>query len=137
MTNSFTPSIELEKNTFNMFDTVAFRKLLIDNNVIITVIGFVIASNTNELINSLYRNIMFVCNEDNQNNENQKKTNNKKCNKNVSIVQLLYNYKLPINIYPLSYYEIYLGRFFISILKFILSCIIAFYLSRFINDILN
>ena len=34
-------------------------------------------------------------------------------------------------------YNMYVGEFFISLVKFILSMLFAFYISRFLNDIIN
>lgn len=109
MSNTFTPKIELNSKTFslNMDD---FRKFLIDNNVTITIVGFAVGYYLRDLIDSFYTNIMFC--EDNLDFFN---------NYNICIFN--------IKIYP--------GRFLISLLKFLTSVILVFYIARFLNDLAN
>ena len=124
----FTPKFELNPTTFNIFDTVQFRKFIIDNNVSATIVAFTIAGNMNRLIDSLYDNILFTCE-----NEHLKKEkdnySDKKCLSNFDYLKtkkIIYN----------NYY-IYYGTFIIDFLKFFISIIIAFYLSRLINDLFD
>lgn len=124
MTDKYTHEYEFEKNTFNLFNISDYREFLVDNKVIITVVGFVIANNMTKLIDSFFDNIILVCNEN--------KTTEELCDNNKSIIDIIYYFKITI-----GNYNIYLGRFFISILKFIISITIAFYISRILNDIIN
>jgi large-conductance mechanosensitive channel len=124
MSKNFQRGFELEKQTFNLFKTNDFRNFLVDNKLIVTVVGFVLASNMNVLINSFYDNILLVCKED-----ITKSNIDDECK---SIIDYINEYKITI-----INYNIYIGKFIISILKFIISIIIAFYISRLLNDILN
>ena len=124
MTDNYTTEYEIENNTFNLFKIDKFRRFLIENKVIVTVVGFVIGNHILKLIDSFFDNIILVCNDG-----NEKKEIDIKCR---SIIDHIYYFK--ITIYR---YNIYFGKFFISILKFIISCIIAFYLARLLNDIIN
>ena len=121
MTNIYTPLFE--PNTFNLFKTEKFREFLVKNNVSVTVVGFVVANHMLKLIDSFYNDIIFVCNEENM---KEKPTD---CR---SILDHIYYFKLTF-----FYYNIYIGKFIISIFKFICSCMIAFYLARFLNDLIN
>lgn len=123
MSKKFQPGFEIENDTFNIFKTDNFRKFLVDNKIIVTIVGFVIANNLNILISSFYDNILLVC------KENIKQINEIKCKSTIDIIN---EYK--ITIYN---YNIYIGKFIISVFKFITSIIIAFYISRLLNDILN
>ena len=122
----FTPNFELNPTTFNIFDTVQFRKFIIDNNVSATIVAFTIAGNMNRLIDSLYDNVLFTCEREHL---KKNESSEKKCLSNFDYLKtkkFIYN----------NYY-IYYGTFIIDFLKFIISIIIAFYLSRFINDLFD
>ena len=122
MTDAFDPEYEFEKDTFNLIQTDKFRKFLVENRVAVTVVGFVVANNLVRLIDSLFDNIIFV-------NEETKRKNIKN---NISIMDSIYYFKITI-----FKYNMYVGEFFISLVKFILSMLFAFYISRFLNDIIN
>lgn len=124
----FTPKFELNPTTFNIFDTVQFRKFIIDNNISATIVAFTIAGNMNRLIDSLYDNILFTCENEHLKKEKDNDSN-KKCLSNFDYLKtkkIIYN----------NYY-IYYGTFIIDFFKFFISIIIAFYLSRFINDLFD
>tara|TARA_B000000475_G_C15975565_1_gene438806 strand:+ start:1093 stop:1422 length:330 start_codon:yes stop_codon:yes gene_type:complete len=108
--NTFTPEFELEKNTFNFLNMVNFRRFLIENKVSVSIVSFAVAYYLKELIDSFYANIMFC--EDNTKNIDTF---------NVCIFGI----------------NIRLGRFIISILKFCISCILVFYIARFLTDLVN
>ena len=110
MTNTFTPKFELESSTFNLFNMDKFRKFLIDNNVSVSIVSFAVAYYLKELIDSFYENIMFC--EDNT----KKLTNYELCILNIKIK---------------------IGKFIISILKFLVSCLLVFYIARFLTDLVN
>ena len=123
MTDKYTPAFEFEKNTFSLLNTSDFREFLIENKVIVTVVGFVFATNILKLIDSFFDNIILVCSSNTSNNLN----NNCK-----SFVDYIYYFKITIH-----HYNIYIGKFIISLIKFFLSIIFAFYIARFVNDIIN
>jgi large-conductance mechanosensitive channel len=108
--DTFTPEFELEKNTFNFLNMVNFRRFLIENKVSVSIVSFAIAYYLKELIDSFYENIMFC-------EDNTKKIDTF----NVCIFGI----------------NIRLGRFIISILKFSISCILVFYIARFLTDLVN
>lgn len=110
MTNTFTPKFELESGTFNLFNMDKFRQFLIDNNVSVSIVSFAVAYYLKELIDSFYDNIMFC-------EDNTKKIDS-------------YN----ICIFGIN---IRFGRFIISFLKFFISCILVFYIARFLTDLVN
>ena len=69
MTQSFTPKLELENNSFKFHDFTEFREFLIDNKVIVTIVSFTIATYLNELIKSFFDDFIFCflapdCDED-------------------------------------------------------------------------
>ena len=109
MTNSFTSKIDFSKETFSL-SLVEFRKFLIDNNLSVTIVGFAVGYYLRDLINSLYDNIIF-------------------CEDNLSYI---INYSICIlNI------KLYIGKFILSLLKFIVSVLLVFYIARFIKDFIN
>jgi hypothetical protein len=89
---------------------VNFRRFLIENKVSVSIVSFAIAYYLKELIDSFYENIMFC-------EDNTKKIDTF----NVCIFGI----------------NIRLGRFIISILKFSISCILVFYIARFLTDLVN
>lgn len=109
MINNFTPKIDLNPKTFSL-NIVEFRKFLIDNNITITIVGFAVGYYLRDLIDSFYTNIIF-------------------CEDNLKYINDYYICIFNIKIYP--------GRFIISVFKFIVSVILVFYISRFLNDIVN
>ena len=109
MTNKFTPQIDFDKSTFS-FNLVEFRKFLIDNNVIVSIVGFAVGYYLRDLIDSLYENIIFC--EDN--------------------LQHIINYSFCI-----LNFRLYIGKFFIALLKFLISVLLVFYIARFLNDFIN
>jgi large-conductance mechanosensitive channel len=108
--NNFNSNFEIEQNTFNFFNIDEFRKFLIENKVSVSIVSFAVAYYLKELIDSFYENIIFC-------EDNTKK----------------------IDAYDMCIFgiNIRLGRFIISILKFIVSCILIFYIARFLTDIVN
>lgn len=108
--NNFTSRFEMEKNTFNFLNIDEFRKFLIENKVSVSIVSFAVAYYLKELIDSFYENIIFC-------EDNTKK----------------------IDTYDICIFgiNIRLGRFIISILKFTVSCILIFYIARFLTDIVN
>lgn len=109
MTNSFTQKFEFEANTFS-FNLDTFRKFLVDNNLIVTVVGFAIGWYLKDLIESFFQNIILC--EDN--------------------LDFLTNYNLCIlNI------KIYPGKFLLSLVRFLISTLLVFYIARFLNDLIN
>lgn len=108
--NNFNSNFEIEQNTFNFFNIDEFRKFLIENKVSVSIVSFAVAYYLKELIDSFYENIIFC-------EDNTKK----------------------IDVYDMCIFgiNIRLGRFIISILKFIVSCILIFYIARFLTDIVN
>ena len=106
----FTPGIEIEKSTFNFFKTDEFRKFLVENKVSVSIVSFAIAYYLKDLIDSFYENVMFC-------EDNTKK---------------IYNYEVCI-----LGINIRFGKFIISIGKFLVSCILVFYIARFLTDLVN
>lgn len=108
--NNFNSNFEIEQNTFNFFNIDEFRKFLIENKVSVSIVSFAVAYYLKELIDSFYENIIFC-------EDNTKK----------------------IDAYDMCIFgiNIRLGKFIISILKFIVSCILIFYIARFLTDIVN
>jgi len=109
MTPKFTPEIKLDAKTFSL-NLTDFRKFLIDNNVTITIVGFAISYYLRDLIDSLYNNIMF-------------------CDDNLKTINEYNICIFNIKIYP--------GKFLISLLKFLVSALLVFYIARFLNDVVN
>tara|TARA_Y100000814_G_C12061601_1_gene309721 strand:+ start:72 stop:404 length:333 start_codon:yes stop_codon:yes gene_type:complete len=110
MGTKFTPKIEIETNTLNFFNLENFRKFLIENKVSVTIVSFTVGYYLKDLIDSFYENIMFC--EDNT----KKLTNYELCILNIKIK---------------------IGKFIISILKFLVSCLLVFYIARFLTDLVN
>lgn len=110
MTGTFTSKLELEGSTFNLFNMDKFRQFLIENNVSVSIVSFAVACYLKELIDSFYENIIFC------------KDNTKK-----------------IDSYDICIFGINIrfGRFIISLLKFGISCILIFYIARFLTDLVN
>tara|TARA_B100001564_G_C20668855_1_gene685112 strand:+ start:1755 stop:2087 length:333 start_codon:yes stop_codon:yes gene_type:complete len=110
MSEKFTPKIEIESSTLNFFNIDNFREFLIENKVSVTIVSFTVGYYLKDLIDSFYENIMFC--EDN--------------------TKSLINYELCIlNI------KVKIGKFIISILKFLVSCLLVFYIARFLTDLVN
>lgn len=107
--STFTPNIELDSKSFSL-NLVEFRKFLIDNNVTVSIVGFAVGYYLRDLIDSFYNNIMF-------------------CDDNLDFIN---NYYL-----CLFNVKIYLGRFIISLLKFVISTLLVFYIARVLNDFVN
>ena len=108
--DKFTSNFEIEKNTFSFLNIDEFRQFLIENKVSVSIVSFAVAYYLKELIDSFYENIIF-------------------CEDNTKKFDALDFCIFGINIR--------LGRFFISILKFTISCILVFYIARFLTDIVN
>lgn len=108
--DKFTSNFEIEKTTFSFLDINEFRQFLIENKVSVSIVSFAVAYYLKELIDSFYENIIFC-------EDNTKK----------------------IDSYEICIFGINIrfGRFFISILKFTISCILVFYIARFLTDIVN
>ncbi len=109
MTPKFTPEIKLDAKSFSL-NLTDFRKFLIDNNVTITIVGFAISYYLRDLIDSLYNNIMF-------------------CDDNLKTINEYNICIFNVKIYP--------GKFLISLLKFLVSTLLVFYIARFLNDVVN
>lgn len=110
MSDKFTPKIEIESSTLNFFNIENFRKFLIENKVSVSIVSFTVGYYLKDLIDSFYENIIFC--EDN--------------------TKSLINYELCIlNI------KVKIGKFIISILKFLVSCLLVFYIARFLTDLVN
>ena len=108
--DKFTSNFEIEKSTFNFLNIDEFRKFLIENKVSVSIVSFAVAYYLKELIDSFYENIIF-------------------CEDNTKKIDAF-----DICIFGIN---IRLGRFFISLLKFAISCILVFYIARFLTDIVN
>jgi len=108
--DKFTPNFELDSNTFNFLNMNEFRKFLIENKVSVSIVSFAVAYYLKELIDSFYENIMF-------------------CEDNTKIIDSYDICILGINIR--------LGRFIKSFLKFFVSCILIFYIARFLTDLVD
>ena len=108
--DKFTPNFELDANTFNFLNMDRFRKFLIENKVSVSIVSFTVAYYLKELIDSFYENIIF-------------------CEDNTKKIDSYDVCILGINIR--------LGRFIISFLKFFVSCILIFYIARFLTDLVN
>ena len=102
--DKFTSNFEIEKTTFSFLDINEFRQFLIENKVSVSIVSFAVAYYLKELIDSFYENIIFC-------EDNTKK----------------------IDSYEVCIFGINIrfGRFFISILKFTISCILVFYIAHF------
>lgn len=108
--DKFTPNFEIQKTTFSFLDINEFRKFLIENKVSVSIVSFAVAYYLKELIDSFYENIIF-------------------CEDNTKQID-----SYEICIFGIN---IRFGRFFISLLKFTISCILVFYIARFLTDIVN
>ena len=108
--DKFTSNFEIEKTTFSFLDINEFRQFLIENKVSVSIVSFAVAYYLKELIDSFYENIIFC-------EDNTKKFDS-----------------YEVCIFGIN---IRFGRFFISILKFTISCILVFYIARFLTDIVN
>lgn len=116
----FTPPFELEFSSFYLTDTVEFRKFLVENNVTATIVSYTVATYLNELIKSFFDDFIF-CGLQNDCNEEE----------------LPYVYKilkLEIIIYGMHFK---IGKVIVAIMKFIISSILVFYISRLLKDIIN
>ena len=120
MSDPFTPPYELERPTLNFFNIIDFRRFLVENKVIVTAVSFTIATYINELVKSFYDNLIFSF--FNKDNNNDKKND----------LQYIFTYEFNINGIPFK-----LGAFLMSLIKFGLAILLAFYISRGLNDIIN
>ena len=109
MTDKYTPNIELESKTFSL-NLNDFRKFLVDNNLIVSVVGFAVGWYLKDLIESFFQNIIL-------------------CEDNLDVV-INYNICiLNIKMYP--------GKFILSFVRFLVSTLLVFYVARFLNDLIN
>lgn len=109
MTDKYTPNIELESKTFSL-NLNDFRKFLVDNNLIVSVVGFAVGWYLKDLIESFFQNIIL-------------------CEDNLDVI-LKYNICiLNIKMYP--------GKFILSFVRFLVSTLLVFYVARFLNDLIN
>jgi len=109
MANIFTSEIYFNKSTFSL-NLVDFRKFLIDNNVTVSIVSFAVAYYLKELIDSLFKNIIF-------------------CEGNFDFIE-----KLSVCILNI---RLYIGKFIITLIKFVISILLVFYIARFLNDFIN
>lgn len=116
----FTPPFELELNSFSITDTVEFRKFLVENNVTVTIVSYTVATYLQELIKTFFDDFIF-CGLQNDCNQEQLPT----------IYKLL---KLEIVLYGMHFK---IGKLLVAIIKFIISIILVFYISRLLKDIIN
>ena len=120
MSDPFTPTYELENPTVNFFNMIDFRRFLVENKVIVTAVSFTIATYINELVKSFYDNLIFSFFNKDADNDNKKDLN------------YIFKYEIVINGVPFK-----IGAFLMSIIKFILAILLAFFISRGLNDIIN
>ena len=120
MSDPFTPQYELEEPTLNFFNVIDFRRFLTENKVIVTAVSFTIATYINELVKSFYDNLIFSFFNKDSDNDNKGDLNH------------IFKYEYVINGIPFK-----IGAFLMSIIKFVLAIILAFYISRALNDIIN
>jgi len=117
MTDKFSPPIELEYNTVNIMNFVDFRKFLVENKVIVTIVSFTVATYMNDLIKSLFDDFLFCfLSEDCQ-------------NKNIASI-----FKYEMELFNI---KIKLGKLLLAFIKFILASILVFIISRSFNDFIN
>ena len=117
MTDSFTPEIELESNTLNFLNFVDFRKFLVENKVIVTIVSFTIATYMNELVKSFFDDLLFCFLAEDCKNKDM-----------VKIFQFeleIYGFKLKV------------GKLLLSVFKFIVAAMLVFVISRALNDFIN
>tara|TARA_Y100000768_G_scaffold388486_1_gene384645 strand:- start:7666 stop:8025 length:360 start_codon:yes stop_codon:yes gene_type:complete len=119
MSDPFTPQYELEKYTLNPFNIMDFRRFLVENRVIVATVSFTVAHFLNELIKSLMDNLLFV------KVSPEEEMNNVKNESIFDKIIYIYNYKFKVGIFALS------------LIKFVVSFILIFYISRIINDSIN
>lgn len=120
MSDPFTPTYELENPTVNFFNMIDFRRFLVENKVIVTAVSFTIATYINELVKSFYDNLIFSF--FNKDTDGDKKND----------LKHIFTYELNINGIPFK-----LGLFLMSLIKFMLAILLAFYISRALNDAIN
>ena len=120
MNQNFSENFELDWKTFYLTNTGEFRKFLIDNNVTATIVSYTVATYLNELIKSFFDDFIF-CSLDSDCNE-----------EDLPLFFKILRFK--IQIYGM---HIKLGKLFVALLKFIISTILVFYISRLIKDIIN
>ena len=110
--SNFTPPIELESSTFNMLNFTNFRQFLINNNVLTTAIGFVIASQLETLVNAIINNIVDPLLSQDINKDGK-------------------------NDFTFELFGLKLGQMLYDILRFGIMMYIVFIISRFTIDALN
>ena len=120
MSDPFTPTYELENPTINFFNMVDFRRFLVENKVIVTAVSFTIATYINELVRSFYDNLIFSFFEKDSNGDKK------------NDLKHIFTYELIINGVPFK-----LGPVLMSLIKFVLAILLAFYISRALNDVIN
>ena len=117
MTDSFTPPIELENKTLNVIDFVDFREFLVENKVVVTIVSFVIAHYMNDLIKSLFDDLIFCfLAEDCK-------------NKDISSI-----FKYELELFNIKFK---IGKLLLALIKFIIAAILVFIISRSFNDFIN
>ena len=117
MTDAFTPEIELEANTLNILNFVDFRKFLVENKVIVTIVSFTIATYMNELVKSFFDDLLFCFLAEDCKNKDMIK---------------IFQFELEIFGFRLK-----IGKLLLSLFKFVMAAILVFIISRALNDFIN
>tara|TARA_Y100000741_G_scaffold91963_1_gene68227 strand:+ start:4203 stop:4556 length:354 start_codon:yes stop_codon:yes gene_type:complete len=117
MTDNFSPPIELESATLNVVDFIDFRKFLVENKVVVTIVSFTIATYMNDLIKSFFDDFLFCFLSEECENDT------------VSSI-----FKYEFEIFKIKFK---VGKLLLAIIKFILAAILAFFISRSFNDFIN
>ena len=104
----------------NILNSENFLKI---TKLLLPLLVFVIGNNILRLIDSFFDDIILVCNTE------KNKEQDVNC---LTIIDSIYYYKI-----TLHNYNIYIGRFTFAVIRFIISCLIAFYIARLFKDIID
>jgi len=120
MTDSYTPEIELEKKSINIFNIENFRRYIIEKGVIDTAIGFIMGKHIGNIAESLFNNLILpILNRDSDND-------------GEADIKKFEDYKKKIN-----GIEFKIGKFILDIIKFLIMIYCLFIIARFTRDMIN
>tara|TARA_B110000908_G_C10263835_1_gene461691 strand:- start:5368 stop:5736 length:369 start_codon:yes stop_codon:yes gene_type:complete len=118
--NVFDADIEIQPESLNLLNFVAFRKFLIENNVMALAVSYVIGNQINNLMNSIMDNILdpFINGDYNRDNKED--------------LRILKNWSINT-----GFHKFKTGQLIYDLIKFIVVIYCTFITSRLFIDYIN
>tara|TARA_B100001094_G_C18190212_1_gene806637 strand:- start:526 stop:888 length:363 start_codon:yes stop_codon:yes gene_type:complete len=120
MTDAYSPPLEIEKNTINLFNLENFRKYIIDNGVIDTAIGYTMGKHITNITDSFFDNIILPFFNKDSNNDG------------INDFKRFEDYKKKI-----FGVEFNIGKFILDFSKFLIMLYSLFLIGRLTRDLIN